>query len=342
MGRELRMFESYLQNRKQYVEMSSAKSDILDYKCGVPQGSCLGPLLFSIYLNDLSNLNLAGRLYMFADDVCLFYPYKYDLVLKTNMERDVSLIFEFARVNKLVLNASKTKLVRFKPNSHIINDNFSILVDGNVVQETHDVKYLGITLQSNLSWDLHICEVKRKIAPAIGILYKMKNKLTTKTKLLLYNALVQSHLNYMVIIYGYKCTNVLKPLQSMQNKALKVIHSLPATYSTHSLYNDVCKPIMPIHVLYKYQVLLYIFKSLNNIGYHTINFLQNQSAFNTRNQQNLRVPRCRLETTKQRIEYKGIIEYNQLPATLKNHSRISLYKKYLKEHLFQNLETLLL
>ena len=60
------------------------------------------------------NLDLTGRLYMFADDVYLFYPYKYDLSLEANMQRDIFLIFEFDSLNKLVLNVDKTKLVRFK------------------------------------------------------------------------------------------------------------------------------------------------------------------------------------------------------------------------------------
>ena len=65
---------------------------------------------------------------MFADDVCLFYPNKYDLSLKANVEKDISLIFEFARLNKLVQNVDKTKLVRFGPNA--FSNNFNIYVDG--------------------------------------------------------------------------------------------------------------------------------------------------------------------------------------------------------------------
>ena len=70
------------------------------------------------------------------------------------------LIFEFARLNKLVLNADKTKLMRFR--SHAFSNNFNIYVDGNIIYESTSVKYLVITLQGNLAWDLRISRIEIK------------------------------------------------------------------------------------------------------------------------------------------------------------------------------------
>lgn len=340
-GNEWLLLKSYLTNRKQFVQIGEAKSNITGVESGVPQGSCLGPLLFSLYLNDLANLDLTGTLYMFADDICLFYPYKFDQVLKTYIERDLSLIFEFARINKLLLNADKTKLIRFRPNSQKFENHFSINVDGVVVTEVSEVKYLGVTMQKNLCWDAHINSLRNKIAPAIGILHKMKYILDLKAKLLIYHSLIESHLKYLVIIYGCKNNAKVKSLQCMQNKALKTVFNLPHRYSTISLYTDICDSILPIHALYFYQMMLYVYKSRNNIGYHTICFHQNQSVFNTRNRQNVRVVLCRLEITKQRVEYIGASEFNKLPLNVKETHRISIFKNNLKQYLFNNLPMLL-
>ena len=84
---------------------------------------------------------------------------------------------------------------------------------------------------------------------------------------------------------------------------------------------------------------MYLFKSLNNICYRTIRFRQNQTIFNTRNQQNLWTSRCRLETTKQRIQYMGVADFNVILRTC---NRISNFKNCLKQHLVENLEALLL
>lgn len=341
-GKELLLFENYFSNRKQYVILNDVRSNMGDVEYGVPQGSGLGPLLFSIYLNDMSNLDLSGKLFMFADDVCLFYPYKHDLVLRTQMERDVALIFEFARLNRLLLNPNKTKVVRFRPHPSSHNDNFSVSVDGKFVREEHSVKYLGVTLQNNLSWDIHIGEIKKKIAPAIGILYKLKYKLNEKSKLMIFQSLVQSHLKYLAVAYACnKNSGSLRSLQCMQNKALKTIYNLPLTYPTLLLYRDVGKTILPIYGLHEYQVVMFVFKCINGIGHHTISFFQNQNNFNTRNRTNLRVPRCRLEKTKQRIDYEGGIKYNNLPSALKSVNRISTFKTAYKRYLCNSFETLL-
>lgn len=90
-GRELSLLRSYLNNRKQFVQIKGHKSSHSAVEYGVPQGSVLGPLLFTIYLNDIKNLQLSGKLFIYADDICLFYPYKHETVAKVYMERDASL-----------------------------------------------------------------------------------------------------------------------------------------------------------------------------------------------------------------------------------------------------------
>lgn len=339
-GRELSLLKCYLTKRKQFVQINTQKSALGAVEYGVPQGSVLGPLLFSIYMNDLKNLEISGKLFIYADDICLLYPYKYEAVAKAYVERDAALISEFLRLNKLLLNANKTRLVRFKPYNNR-NNNFSVFVDGKEILEENSINYLGLQLQSNLSWNQHIQCIKTKTAQAVGVLYKFKNKFDQHTKFLIYNALIQSHFNYLAILYGHKNSSELKSLQRMQNKALKVVSGVAITYPTASIYKDLFKTVLPIYGIYKMQLLVYVFKCLHNIGHHTIRFSQNQHSFNTRNRRNLTVARCRLETTKQRIEYMGSHEYNNLPQFLKNLSGISIFKSNLKKYLLQQIEELL-
>ena len=120
-----------------------------------------------------------------------------------------------------------------------------------MILETDRVKYLGIILQSNMAWNLHIKEVKSRIAPAVGILFKMKNKLNLKTKSMIYQSLIQSHMGYIAIICGFRNTNGLKSLEVMQNRVLKTIYNLPLRYQTLLRYRDICKHTRPLCGWYK-------------------------------------------------------------------------------------------
>lgn len=339
-GSELALFKSYLENRRQYVQINASCSSVEAVQYGVPQGSVLGPLLFKLYINDISNLELSGKLYMYADDICILYPYKENLILKLYAERDAALITEYARLNKLILNASKTKFVRFRPQQSHNNEICTISVNGESVSEVGSTKYLGVTLQSNLSWSLHIQQLKSKIAPVLGLLYKLKNKLKSGVKYMIFQALIQSQLNYLALIYGYKKNTTLKSLQIMQNKALKLIYNLPHRFSTTLLYRSVAHNVLPVYGLYKMQLLVYVYKVTHNIGHHSLHFARIQHTFNTRNCSNLATRVCRLELTKQKIEYMGSVEYNNLPGYIKESETISTFKNRL--YLVDNVEMLLI
>lgn len=342
-GSTIKLIESYLHNRSQYVKIGNSRSSTKPVKCGVPQGSIIGPLLFLIYINDLQNITFFGKLFMFADDICLLYNYKHQLVLKTQIEYDASILFEYARLNKLCINADKTKFVRFRPYLLQREPEMIVFMDGKLVSESYSLKYLGVNLTFNLSWDMHIEMLKRKISAATGILRKFKSKLSTETKLQLYYSLIHCHFVYIPTVYAFKHCAALKSLQSAQNKALKIVYNLPTEFSTIQLFTCYAKGVLPVRGVYKYNILQFMFKSTKRIGNSFIQFHQHfdQSQLNTRHRLNLIPSRCRLELTKQRIEYAGPHEFNELPHDLKQIARISVFKSKLKSYLLENIETLL-
>ena len=161
-------------------------------------------------------------------------------------------------------------------------------------------------------------------------------------KILIYQSLIESHCNYLTIIYGFKRTNEFKSLQRLQNKALKIVANLPILFPTVSLYKNIFPQVLPIYGIYKQQLLVYVYKCLQNFGHHTIHFVQNQNIFNTRNINNLKVFFCQSETTKQRIEHSGSKEYNNLPMSIKNATSISQFKSLLKKYLMEHIDDLLI
>ena len=107
--------QNYLSNRFQYVEYNDFCSQSNKIKCGVPQGSILGPLLFLLYINDLCNATEIGELILFADDTNLFYSHDDVSSLMSLINSKLSMLNEWFQANKLSVNISKTNYIIFKP-----------------------------------------------------------------------------------------------------------------------------------------------------------------------------------------------------------------------------------
>ena len=124
----------------QNVELNACKSTLGTVEHIVPQGSVLYmymTLLIFIFM---------GKIYMYADDIYVLNPYKYEIALKAYMERDAAIIFKFAIPNKLVINSKKRKLLRFCPQLNGDYREFSIFANGDEIFENQSIKYLGVNL----------------------------------------------------------------------------------------------------------------------------------------------------------------------------------------------------
>ena len=196
-------FKCYLSNRKQRVKLNAKTSSYLNVTCGVPQGSILGPLLFLIYINDMKNSVKHSTLHHFADDTNLLCSDKNDNILKRKINEDLKLIYVWLCANRLSLNVDKTEFIVFRPPRKKLLDRFTLKLNGTVLYESTKIKYLGVILDSSLSWKHHIFELRKKLSRAVGILYKMKSCMCPKSLLTsLYFALFHSHMSYGILLYG--------------------------------------------------------------------------------------------------------------------------------------------
>ncbi len=153
--------QNYLTNRSQYVEFQGHKSDLQNIDCGVPQGSILGPLLYLIYVNDISKSTNAHIL-SFADDTTIFLsdPNLQNLFQMANIE--MNKLYAWFYSNKLSLNASKTKFIILRSPHQICDSlHMNISINGiNIGQigkqfEEVSTKFLGIHIDENLTWKPH-------------------------------------------------------------------------------------------------------------------------------------------------------------------------------------------
>ena len=159
-GNMFKWFESYLTNRKQYIQIDKeTKTALLDVTYGVPQGSILGPLLFLIYVNDRQYVSHLLQPIMFADDTNLFYAERDIKKLFQSVNNELQKISQWFFSKNLSINVTKTKYSFFhKPSKR---DDIplalpKLYIDNNQIQRSESIKFLGVFLDENLTWKEHI------------------------------------------------------------------------------------------------------------------------------------------------------------------------------------------
>ena len=174
-GVALDLIKSYLTGRKQYVIFGETKSNFTNTTTGIPQGSILGPLLFSIYINDLITVREKFNFLMYADDTTLYFNVEYftENEFESECKSELTKLTNWLQHNKLSLNTEKTKCLYFhKPQRKLTP--LRLNINNTVIEKVDSFNYLGIILNENLTWKNHIEMVANKIAKITGVLNRLK------------------------------------------------------------------------------------------------------------------------------------------------------------------------
>jgi len=220
-------FEAYLTNRSQVTDVGGCFSTEGKITCGVPQGSILGPLLFLIYVNDMSSA-IRCKLLLYADDSALLVSGKDLNLIQNTLGDELENVSKWLVDNKLSLHLGKTESILFGSKRKLKkHSKLNIVCNGSNIESKTSVKYLGVDLDQSLSGEVTGGKVIKKVNARLKFIYRKAKFLNEYCKKLLVSALIQCHMDYACASWYSGLTKRTKDrLQICQNKMIRCILGL--------------------------------------------------------------------------------------------------------------------
>ena len=328
MGGPYTWLLDYLDNRQQFTEISGSRSSTKCISYGVPQGSLLGPRLFSIYVNDLPDAVSAGKVQMYADDTTVY-------CIGTNMDSVteslntiLNQIYEWCQRNRLSLHPGKSEAMLISTTTPV--GPLQLLKYGsNSVEFVDSTRCLGIEIDNKLSWSCHINNICKTYLKKLGAMKRMP-RLPSKILEEIYFKTVIPGVTYCISVWGNCSTPLFNKLEEIHVKAARFIHRLPSSNDNSTQLQKL--KWQPLSHIYKRKILV----QMHQIYYGTapkqiMDLFSTKEVINkTRRARQFVVERPKKEAGRLTLTHRGTLIWNTIPNRVKDCEDKNTFKSQLK------------
>ena len=314
-GQVLAWLTNYLSDRSQCTLANNIVSSTEPIVCGVPQGSVCGPLLFLIYINDLSATLDSCKVSLYADDTVIYITHNNVQEALNLVQSDLNKLVEWCTDNKVTINCKKTKYCIYGMRSNVKRSksfDTVLSLNNNVLDRVSSYKYLGFILDEHLNFNKHISEMCSLVNHKLYLLSRIRRFLTTQACLTIFKTMVLSVIEYGDVIYAGSTTGNLGKIDKLFYRGLRICMGNDIIYTKEDLCSE-CN----INTLSKRRdlhLLLYMHKQNINIE------LLKPCNINTRlhNAPVFWQYKPSNEKARLNVMYRGALLWNGLPAEKRN------------------------
>jgi len=330
----IKLIKSYLTNRFQAVYANFNTSSFLPILTGVPQGSVLGPLLFSLYANDLPKVLRYCNYHIYADDVQLYLGCNIAQIEQTIhlINQDLSRIHSWSRENRLVLNPSKTKclVIHNKPFCH--NNLTKLKIDSTPIEYVDSATNLGFTFNGTLTWNNHINKAICQTLFKLRALWKTQRLVPENIRLLIAKTYILPTLFYGVEVFSDCDSNAKNRLRVAFNDVARYIYVKKRGEHITALANQILG--MPLNCFLQYRTLIMLHKI---ISLHKPSYLYDRLEFTqSLRAKNIITKRFTYSSSEKQFYISAVRLWNGLPNYIKQINCRTRFKIELKKTLIRH------
>ena len=322
----LKFLLSYLKGRKQSVNIKGNLSPYMDILAGVPQGSILGPVIFNIFINDMTDIFDKCSLNNFADDNTLDAHASSISELVNSLEEDSQKAIDWFKTNHMIANPDKFKAIIIEKSGRDTSG-IELNINDEKIHTQNEVTLLGVTIDNKLSFSTHISKICKRAASQLNSIKRLKRHFDIETKKHLTKTFVLSQFNYCPLVWHFCGNASIHKMEKIQERALRFVFN-----DYRSEYNELLETNgeSTLYLKRVQKMAQEVYKAINNQSPKYVKELlsERNSRYSNRRPLDLYIPRVNQQKFGYRsYKFEAPSLWNTLPLEIRKAENFHEFKQ---------------